>query len=118
MQPPGLILDLKKQYALPVYYLDNIETISEETIEFQINDQLFFEVLLMEILGKTISYATHIKREETTLERQLIEEIRLFENSVNAITMTRIEKKEKKKKPLSYRQLETEVWKVLRLDPQ
>ena len=51
MQPPGLILDLKKQYALPVYYLDNIETISEETIEFQINDQLFFEVLLVEILS-------------------------------------------------------------------
>ena len=48
-------------------------------------------------MARVSFYATHIKREETTLERQLIEEIRLFENNVNAITMTRIERKKKKK---------------------
>ena len=54
--------------------LDAIEHISEETIEFKINDWLFFEVLLMEIHGRlSLSYATHIKREESTLKRQLTE---------------------------------------------
>ena len=56
-----LIRDLKKQYAVLVYNFDNSD-IFDKTIEFQINDQLFFEVLLMEIRGKTISYAAHKKR--------------------------------------------------------
>ena len=29
-----LILDLKKQYAVPAYDLDNTKNISEETIDF------------------------------------------------------------------------------------
>ena len=37
-----LILNIKKQYAVPVYNLDNIKHIPDELIEFQINDQLFF----------------------------------------------------------------------------
>ena len=40
---------------MPVYNCDKIDDIFDEIIEFQINDQLFFEVLLMEIRGKTIS---------------------------------------------------------------
>ena len=44
-----------QKYALPVYNFDKIDDICDEIIEFQINDQLFFEVLLMEIRGKTIS---------------------------------------------------------------
>ena len=64
------ILDVKKQYAVPVYNLDNIEYRPDELIEFQINDQLFFEVLLMEIRGKTISYVTHKKKEEAKTEKR------------------------------------------------
>ena len=56
-----LILDVKKQYAVPVYNPDDIVYIPDELIEFQINDHLFFEVLLMEIRGKTIFYATYKK---------------------------------------------------------
>ena len=64
------ILDVKKQYAVPVYNLDNIENIPDELIEFQMNNQLFFEVLLMEIRGKTISYATYKKKEEAKTEKR------------------------------------------------
>ena len=54
-----LISDLKKQYAVPVYNRDNIDSVSSQFIQFQmISDQLFFETLLMEIRGKTISYAS------------------------------------------------------------
>ena len=42
------ILDIKKQYALPVYNIDEIDNIPNTEIQFNINDQLFLDVLLME----------------------------------------------------------------------
>lgn len=49
-----LILNIKQQYALPVYNIDNLENIENEQIQFMISDQLFFETLLLEIRGKSI----------------------------------------------------------------
>ena len=70
-----LILDVKKQYAVPVYNLDNIENIPDELIEFQINDQLFFEVLLMEIRRKK-HLMPHIKRKKRQRQKkELVEKI-------------------------------------------
>jgi len=46
---------------------------NEHTI-FTINDQLFLEVLLMEIRGKTISYSSYLKKEIDKTETKLIEE--------------------------------------------
>ena len=61
----------------------------DELFSFRfINDQLFFEVLPTEIVGKTISYATDKKREETRLEKQVTEEIRLPEKNINANDVT------------------------------
>ena len=37
-----VILDLKKQYAVPVYDRNNIHKIDEEELVLTINDQLFF----------------------------------------------------------------------------
>ena len=74
-----LILDVKKQYAVPVYNLENTEYIKDELNEFQINDQLLFEVLLMETRGKTICSATYKKKEEAKTENELVEEIQLME---------------------------------------
>ena len=90
-----LILDLKKQYAVPVCNLDNIEPIPDELIEFQINDQLFFEVLLIEIRGKTISYATNKKKEEAKTERELVEEIQLMEVDLKHNSVLLLEEKKK-----------------------
>ena len=73
-----LIIDVKKQYAVSVSNLGNIEHIPDERIKFQINDQLFFEVLLMEIQCKTISYATYKKKEEAKTEKEPVEEIQLM----------------------------------------
>ena len=64
-----LILDVKKQYAVPVYNLDNIDYIPDELIEFQINDQLFFEVLLMEIRRKK-HLMPHIKRKKRQRQKK------------------------------------------------
>ena len=52
------ITDIKKQYMLPVYNIDQAETIPDEEIQFSINDQLFLEVLLMELRGQSILYAS------------------------------------------------------------
>jgi exonuclease III len=57
-----VIHDTKIQYTLPVYNLDEIDGIPNKDIQFTINDQTFFEVLLMEIRGKSIAYSCHKKK--------------------------------------------------------
>ena len=56
------IEEIKTQYALPVYNLNNIEHISNDNLQFIIDDQLFLETLLMEIRGKSISYSSFKKK--------------------------------------------------------
>ena len=74
------ISNVKKQYMLPVYNTDNLDQISDEDIVFIINDQLFFETLLMELRGKSISYASHKKKMENNLEIKLTQEISNLES--------------------------------------
>ena len=54
-------LDVKEQYALPVYNIDKIDNIPNTEIQFNINDQLFLDILLMELRGQSISYASFKK---------------------------------------------------------
>ena len=49
-------------YSLPVYNQDQIQHISNEEIQFTINDQLFLDTLLMELRGKCNSYSSYIKK--------------------------------------------------------
>ena len=42
-----VILDVKKQYALPVYNIENIHLIDDEQLVFTIDDQVLFEMLLI-----------------------------------------------------------------------
>ena len=74
------ISKVKKQYAIPIYNQEIIETINNLDIQFTINDQLFFEMLLLEIRGKTISYASFKKREDEKNEKILNKEIVELEN--------------------------------------
>ena len=64
--------EVKKQYALPVYDMDQINNIPDDQIQFVINDQLFLETLLMELRGKSISYSSYKKkaseRKRTSIE--------------------------------------------------
>ena len=77
------IHNVKKQYSVPLYNFDNIDTISNQDIQFVINDQLFFETLLMEIRGKTISFASYKKKMEVLEEKELISSIESLESSQN-----------------------------------
>ena len=77
------ILDVKKQYALPVYNIDEIDNIPNTEIQFNINDQLFLDVLLMELRGQSISYASFKNKQRNNLEKDLINKITYLENILN-----------------------------------
>ena len=74
------IEDVKLQYCLPVYNRESIHDIPEENLQFLIDDQLFLEVLLMEIRGRTISYSSFRKKQQNFKERNLQKEIQALED--------------------------------------
>ena len=77
------IMEVKTQYALPVYNTDEIETIPDEELQFTINDQLFLEVLLMELRGQSISYGSFKKKQRNNQENEIIRKITLLGNNIN-----------------------------------
>ena len=86
------ILDIKKQYCLPVYDLDNIDKIPDNELQLVINDHLFLETLMMEIRGKSISYATYKKKSKNTQEKELLKTIQNLENNLADETVPDLEK--------------------------
>ena len=72
-----------QQYAALPYDRDNLSKISSKDIQFTISDQLFLDVLLMEIRSKTISYATMKKKTIRVFEEELETKIRLTDKKVN-----------------------------------
>ena len=76
------INDVKKQYAVPIYNLENLHEISNDQIQFTINDQLFLETLLMELRGKSISYSSFIKKENETQEKEIERKIEEIEHNL------------------------------------
>ena len=93
-----LIFDIKRQYAIPIYNFENLKSISDEYIQFQVNDQLFLETLLIEIRGKTISHSSYRKKQQDTREKSLRDEIQELEDQDNLDFEKIEEKKEEIKK--------------------
>ena len=57
-----LLKKTKEQYAALLYDRSTLSEIDDLVIHFTINDQLFLETLLIEIRGKTITYASYRKK--------------------------------------------------------
>ncbi|MCU7800901.1 MAG: hypothetical protein KZQ70_12335, partial [gamma proteobacterium symbiont of Lucinoma myriamae] len=74
-----------------------IEAIPIQDLLLSINDQLFFEVLLMEIRGKSISYSSYLKKREDKTEKNLLQDIENIEKELQ----TNHELLDLKKKELS-----------------
>ena len=74
--------EIKLQYALPVYNLENVKEIPNSEIQFSISDQLFLETLLMELRGKSISYSSHLKKQRDKTETFIKEQIRQIEENL------------------------------------
>ena len=75
--------EIKRQYALPVYDIENIQNIPDDQIQFTINDQLFLETLLKELRGKLISYSSYKKKEREKRETDLIKNIGALESNLS-----------------------------------
>ena len=84
-------METKKQYALPVYNHDEIESIPNREIQFIINDQLFLDTLLMEIRGKSISYASFKNKQRNCREKHLIKRIADLEENTEINSTEQIE---------------------------
>ena len=71
----GVINSIVECYAVPVYNPVNLHLINHHEIQFTIDDQLFFEVLLCAIRGACISYSVYKKRDrdkrQAILEKEL-----------------------------------------------
>ena len=76
-----VIKDIKIQYAtnLP----NEIDDIPPQDLNFNINDQLFFETLLIAIRGKTIAFSSHKKKVDLKKENTLMSEIEQLEKKMN-----------------------------------
>ena len=74
-QVKTVIKKVVEKYAARPYLHSNLGDIHAKDIHFIINDQLFFEMLLMEIRSKTISYAAwknkNSRKDESNLEKEI-----------------------------------------------
>ena len=62
------ITNVTRQYSVVNFaeaFWDTLDNINIDNLEVNINDQLYFEVLLMEIRGATIQYSARKKRQKT-----------------------------------------------------
>ena len=56
---------------------NNINAIPNHQLRFSISDHSFFDILLMEIIGKTKAYTSYKKKMEINRENILLEEINI-----------------------------------------
>ena len=66
-----------------MYNIYEIDNIPNTEIKFNINDQLFLDVLLMKLRGQSISYASFKNKQRNNLEKDLINKITYLENNLN-----------------------------------
>ena len=95
-----------EQYSIQ----ENCHELPLNDIQFEINDQLFFDTLLMEIRGKTISYSSYKKRSQDKKELLLVEEINRIEKTYDPSKEAIL--KEKQKELFDIRQKKIEGVKV------
>ena len=62
------------KYALPIYH-PNYLTGNYKDIMFTIDDDLFLEMIFLKIRGETIKFSSFLKKNERTMEKQLIKDI-------------------------------------------
>ena len=74
------------KYAIPVYNFDKFQNIPVHDVQFTINDQQFFEQLLLEIRGMIIPFSSHRKHKQKEEELHLMKRIEHLENITNHLT--------------------------------
>ena len=77
------ISQIKKQYCIPIYDLNNIDYIPNAELQFTIPDYLFLDTMLMEIRGESISYGSYIKKKTANTETELLNKIKDIEEDLS-----------------------------------
>ena len=83
----------KLSYALPVYNQNTITQLPDSTINFTISDSQFLEVLLLQIRGETIKFATALKKKNKKRENDLMAEIDYLEKNSQSVHYLKLEEK-------------------------
>ena len=74
------VKNVTRQYSTVNYtdeFWETLPTFNIDNMDININDQLFFEVLMMEIRGVTIQYSARKKRNKTENLRLLLHDLDL-----------------------------------------
>ena len=71
------IKDVLELYLKPGYRIE------DENAEFNIDDQLLFEALKLEIRGRTVAYCAKEKRERQDMEQKLEQTIQTYETAIS-----------------------------------
>ena len=70
------------KYALPVYSIEFLENHENfDSIQFKIDYHLFLETLLLSIRGETIKFSSNLKKLNDQLEKTLLRDIEILEQS-------------------------------------
>ena len=59
-----IIVETKHEFAAFPYNRSSLQDIDDDNLVLTINDQSFFELLLLRIRGATIPYSSHKKKEK------------------------------------------------------
>ena len=81
-----LILDLKREYAASPYERSEITNIPNNEIALSIDEQSFFELILLNIRGMTIPYSTYKKKEKNYKKNNLESQIEIL-NKLTSINV-------------------------------
>jgi len=85
------IKEVINQYVATPHNPDTIDQIHRRDLNFQIGDQLFLDVLLLEIRGITISFSSFKKKENHQNELKLQSEIQALERQHNILDQNLLE---------------------------
>ena len=85
----------KLRYAVPIYNPNNITRLSDMSINFTISDSEFLELLLLQIRGETIRYASVLKKKKSLKENNLLREIEIMEKHLDSINYLDLDLKKK-----------------------
>ena len=80
------INDVKLLYAATPYNHENIRSIPNDSFHVLIDDQLFFEMILLEIRGETIKFSSRRKKESNEKEYNLKQSICEMEQKLSNIS--------------------------------
>jgi hypothetical protein len=85
------ILDIKTQYAAAPYNKDNVVNCPNSEIQLTVNDQLFWETLLVMLRGEIINFASRKKKRATEEELNLNKQIQDIEKNITEDPSTYLE---------------------------